>query len=137
VTGQQCLFDDLIELQAGVVSRPQALAAGMSRNMVVVRLRSGRWQQLHWGVYATFSGKPGRLATLWAALLRVSHGATLSHQTAAELDGIITKAAPMIHVTVSSGLRLARIPGVRLHYSGHLALARHPVRQPPPRGNAR
>src|SRR6266516_5622852 len=67
----------------------------------------------------------------------VSHGATLSHQTAAELDGIITKAAPMIHVTVSSGLRLARIPGVRLHYSGHLALARHPVRQPPPRGNAR
>jgi len=50
-------------LQAGVVSRPQALAAGMSRNMVVVRLRSGRWQQLHWGVYATFSGKPGRLAT--------------------------------------------------------------------------
>lgn len=72
MTGQQCLFDDLIELQAGVVSRPQALAAGMSRNMVVVRLRSGRWQQLHWGVYATFSGKPGRLATLWAALLRGS-----------------------------------------------------------------
>ena len=46
-------------------------------------MRSGRWQRLQRGVYATFSGEPTRQTALWAALLRAGPGAVLSHQTAA------------------------------------------------------
>jgi hypothetical protein len=34
------------------------------------RVRSGRWQRLHRGVYVAFSGDPARETVLWAALLR-------------------------------------------------------------------
>jgi hypothetical protein len=73
--------------QSGVVSRAQALRAGLTVDMIKFRVRSGRWQQLHPGVYATFSGIPGRGAWLWAALLAAGPGAVLSYQTAAELNG--------------------------------------------------
>ena len=43
---------------------------------------------MHRGVYATFSGEPGRLAVLWSAVLSAGAGALLSHQTAAELAGL-------------------------------------------------
>ena len=41
--------------QGGVVSRSQAIRAGLSPDMIKFRVRSGRWQQIHPGVYATFS----------------------------------------------------------------------------------
>jgi hypothetical protein len=55
--------------QNGVLTRVQALDAGLTDKAIAVRLRSGRWQRLHTGVYATFSGKPPREAWLWAAVL--------------------------------------------------------------------
>jgi hypothetical protein len=36
--------------------------------MIATRLERGRWQQLHWGVYAAFTGPPPRTAWLWAAV---------------------------------------------------------------------
>src|SRR5882762_4715795 len=74
--------------QCGVVSRSQALRAGLSTDMIKFRLRSGRWQLMHRGVYATFTGAPGRGACLWAAVLSAGPGAVLSYQTAAELQGL-------------------------------------------------
>jgi very-short-patch-repair endonuclease len=94
-------------------------------------LRSGRWQPLQRGVYATFSGAPSRDAELWAAVLRVGPQAVLSHQTAAELDGLTTKRSALVHVTVPDGKHIERIPGIRLHRSERLAEARHPSRTPP------
>jgi hypothetical protein len=46
-----------------------------------------RWRRLHPGVYAAFSGQPGRDPVLWAAVLRAGPRAILSHETAAELHG--------------------------------------------------
>jgi hypothetical protein len=83
------------------------------------------------GIYATFSGEPPRDAWLWAAVLRAGPGAALSHQTAAELYGLLTGPAPMIHVTVPSGSTVARPRGVVVHYSGRLDQARHPTLTPP------
>ena len=37
--------------QSGVVSRPQALRAGLTVDMIKFRVRSGRWRQIHPGVY--------------------------------------------------------------------------------------
>ena len=53
------------------MSRAQVLSSGMTRKQIEGRLRSGRWQRLYPGVYAAFSGDPGRAAILWAAVLRV------------------------------------------------------------------
>ena len=71
--------------QAGVISRQQLLAAGLTSQMIATRLERGRWQQLHWGVYAVFTGPPPRAAWLWAAVLRVGPGGVL--KLATELDG--------------------------------------------------
>jgi hypothetical protein len=122
---------DLLRRQQGVITRGQALDSGLTGKAITVRLRSGRWQRLHTGVYATFSGVPSRDAQLWAAVLRAGPGAALSHQTAAELYGLLPVPAPMIHVTVPSGKPVTRPPGIALHYSGRLDQARHPALTPP------
>ncbi len=103
--------------QSGVISRPQALRAGLTADTIKFRLGSGRWRQMHRGVYATFSGEPSRNALLWAALISVGHGAVLSHETAAELQGLTDKRADLIHITVPSPRHLVAVPGVTLHRS--------------------
>ncbi len=102
---------DLLDQRAGVLARSEALQAGMTRKQIQVKVASGRWQRLHPGVYPTFSGEPGRLPVLWAALLRAGPAAVLSYQTAAELNGFLAVRAPLIHVTVPSGCQVAGIPG--------------------------
>ena len=121
----------LLTEQRGVLTRQQAIAGGMTGKAVRASVESGRWQRLQLGVYAAFSGEPPRTALLWAAVLRAGPDAVLSHQTAAELYGLLPGPAPLIHVTVPSGSRVVAPRGVRLHYSGRLAQARHPVLAPP------
>ena len=112
---------NLAQRQHGIVSRSQALRAGLSPDMIKFRIRSGRWQPLHLGVYATFSGIPGRGARLWAALLAAGPGAALSYQTAAELHGLSDKPADPIHVSVPRERHLVAVEGVRLHRSARAA----------------
>ena len=98
------------------------------------KLDSGRWQRLHPGVYAAFSGQPGRDPVLWAAVLRAGPRAILSHETAAELHGLLSPAARpgrLIHVMVPRGQQVVPMRHVRLHYSQRLDDARHPVLLPP------
>ena len=120
----------LLIAQDGVLTRAQVLGAGMTYKAVVVRLRTGRWQRLQRGVYAAFSGEPSRSALIWAAVLRGGPDAVLSHQTAAELSGLLASPEGLVHLTVPSAAPVDRIPGVVLHYSGRLAQARHPVLEP-------
>jgi hypothetical protein len=127
---QECQRD-LLRIQSGVISRRQAMAGGSTAKAIEVRLRTGRWQRLHPGVYATFTGEPPRSAMLWAAVLRAGTDALLSHRTAAELYGIYDDHGPLIHVTVSSGSQVLRPHGVAIHYSSRLAESRHPVLLPP------
>jgi hypothetical protein len=94
-------------------------------------LESGRWQRLHTGVYAVFTGLPGRQAMLWAAVLRAGPGAALSYQTAAELDGLLDHPAPMIHVTIPATRRATSIRDVVVHTRLNAEQARHPARLPP------
>lgn len=116
--------------QAGAVSRRQLLDAGLTSQMIATRLERQRWQQLHWGVYAVFTGPPPRAAWLWAAVLRAGPGAVLSHQTAAELHGFCDSPAEAVHVTVPSTSRIASRALV-IHISGRVDEARQPSREPP------
>ena len=99
----------LLSAQSGVVDRSQAKQVGFSDRQIWYRLRSGRWQQVFEGVYATFTGPLTREARLWAALRRVGDGAMLSHETAAEVHGLIDRPAnKKIHVTVPAPRRPAQ-----------------------------
>jgi hypothetical protein len=117
--------------QAGVVSRGQALAGGLSPTQVAHAVRTGRWQRLHPGVYATFSGTVGRRARTWAALLHAGEGSVLSHQSAALEQGLCDVEPAVTHVTVEASHRVSARPGIVLHRSRRLHAARHPARSLP------
>ena len=108
---------NLARHQSGVVSRSQALRAGLSADMIKFRAASGKWRQIHPGVYTTFTGVPGRRARLWAAVLSAGPGALLSHETAAELHGLADKPAGLIYVTIPSQRRAVAVEGVSIYRS--------------------
>jgi hypothetical protein len=122
---------ELLSVQSGVISRSQAMGLGLPDDAIEGRLRTGSWRQLQWGVYAAFTGQPPRAAMLWAALLRSGTGAVLSHQTAAELDGLTDRVSASIHVTVPTARRIRGTTDLVVHRSGRIAAARHPVLLPP------
>jgi hypothetical protein len=122
---------ELLSVQCGVISRSQAVGLGLPDDVIEGRLRTGSWRQLQWGVYGAFTGQPPRAAMLWAALLRSGTGAVLSHQTAAELDGLTDRASAAIHVTVPTSRHIRGITDLVIHRSSRIAVARHPVLLPP------
>jgi predicted transcriptional regulator of viral defense system len=121
---------DIARWQAGAICRGQLLACGISPQMIVRRVEGGRWQQLYRGVYAVFTGPPGRDTWLWAAVLRAGRGAVLSHQTAAELHGLIDSRPETIYVTVPSDRRITT-PGIVVRMSARVEEARQPGPEPP------
>jgi hypothetical protein len=125
------LLGELAELQNGVVTARQALDAGLTKSVISARLHYGRWRRMHRGVYATFSGKPPRIAVLWAAVLSAGPGAMLSYRTAAELSGLSDTPSQLVHVTVPSDRRVTRSPGIVIHTSVRAGEAIHPALQPP------
>jgi hypothetical protein len=121
----------ILEEQRGVLSHGQAIGAGVSRHIIAGRVESGRWQRLHRGVFATFSGPVPREALLWGAVLRAGDRAVLSHHTAAELWKLSDELLEPIHVSLPRETGLPGIPGLVVHYSSRLPQARHPARLPP------
>jgi len=121
---------ELARSQAGAISRRQLLAAEISTKKIAKRLERRRWQQLHRGVYAVFSGPPGRETSLWAAVLRAGDGAVLSHETAAELHGLIDTPAEAIYVCIPSTRRI-RTAGIIVRTSSRTGQATQPNRDPP------
>jgi hypothetical protein len=120
---------DVLGLQGGAVARRQAAGAGIAPYTIRSRVRSGRWQRLQRGVYASFSGE----TTLWAGLLRAGPGAVLSHQTAAERHGLTDEPSSLIVITVplSRTPTRAKIPGVVIHRSDAILRTTHPAMLPP------
>jgi hypothetical protein len=125
----------ILKEQDGMITVGQAVTAGLPAKAVRGFVHARRWQAIHRGVYAAFTGKPSRQGELWAAVLRAgSESAVLSHQTAAELWGLVHSPSRVIHVTVphdSNPERCGPIAGVVVHRSRSLQRARHPVLTPP------
>jgi hypothetical protein len=116
--------------QEGVVTRAQALACGLSSIRQRHLLDTGRWQRIHRGVYATFSGPVPRLSFLWASVLGAGDGAMLSHETAAQLWGLVPVEPGPAHVLVPVGRHPRPMDGVILHRATHARSARHPSQSP-------
>ena len=111
---------DAARFQAGVVSRQQALRSGLSRSAITSKVKWGRWRQIHSGVYATFSGPVGRDAQLWAAVLYAGKGAQLSHETAAEVNGLTERQSALINVSIPADRRVSPPNGMKVHLSAYL-----------------
>ncbi|GAB2917091.1 hypothetical protein GCM10027280_00120 [Micromonospora polyrhachis] len=125
------MWNELAGQQQGVLSRAQCQQIGITDEMVYRRIASNRWQQLFVGVYATFSGPIPRAARLWATLLYAGDGAVLSHESAAELVGLLDQPVSPVHVTIPAHRRVRPATGVVVHRAARVPLARHPTRLPP------
>ena len=120
----------LVEDQCGVLSRRQALAAGVTPAVVEWRLRSERWSRLGSGVYYARPGNPPREARLWAAVLLAGPGAALSHWTAAELFKLTDQRSSLIYVTIPERRQVRPMTGLVMYRSSRLADAVHPALLP-------
>ena len=124
---------DLVSAQGDLIARRQGAESDVAPDTMRNRVRSGRWQRLQRGVYATFSGDPARETVLWAALLRAGPGAVLSHQSAAERHGLIDEPSPVISITVPASRHplQAKVQGIIIHRSDTVLRTRHPAMLPP------
>jgi hypothetical protein len=103
--------------QAGLITREQALCAGLPSSAIRAKVERARWQPVHRGVYATYTGSLAREARLWAAVLYAGPGARLSHESAAEIVRLTDRRSPLIHVTIPPDRRVKPPPGVVIHIS--------------------
>ncbi|GAB3871585.1 hypothetical protein ACFPIJ_41505 [Dactylosporangium cerinum] len=120
------MLEELLELQAGVVTRRQAVEAGVSLGTIRSHVEAGRWVPMFDGVFRTFTGDVSRRASCWAVLLRAGPGAALSHDTAAELHGLVDQPSDLVHVTIPGHRRMRPLPGVVVHHRARLAATVQP-----------
>lgn len=108
------VVDALIREQHGVISRAQALEAGLSRDQVRYRLQQDVWRRIHRGVYMHRMVPQAWQSRAMAATLAID--AVASHTTAAALHDIVGVRRLGTEVTVSHG-RWAKLSGVTVHQS--------------------
>jgi hypothetical protein len=103
--------------QHGVVTAAQLAEAGVDKDGVSWRVRTGRLHRLHRGVLAV-----GHRSLTWrgwwlAAVLAAGDGAVLSHASAAALWGYLRPIRGPVHVTVGAAVHRSPRPDVRIHRS--------------------
>jgi hypothetical protein len=117
------------------LTRTQTFAHAITARTIHGHVRARRWQRVHPGVYASFTGPLPFHSRVWAALLYAGPDAMASHETAARLWGLAPvgslQTTEVIHVTIGSNRRVVPQPGLRIHLSGRAEEARHPVALPP------
>ncbi|MGH3616006.1 MAG: DUF559 domain-containing protein [Pseudonocardia sp.] len=105
-------IDCYLSRQAGVISRAQAIAAGMSADAVDHRLRTRRWRPLHPRVYLVGGHRYDDEVRVRAAVLWAGDGAVLSGAAAAWWHGMVERAPATVGVTVSRRRYPRPRPGV-------------------------
>lgn len=106
------LLRDIAENQAGVVSRSQAHAAGLSDFSIRTRVTSGAWQRVGRALVLREMAKGGDEHIAWLLTFNVSTDAVITGPLAARLGGWDLSGSELI--VVDEHNRPAGIPGVRL-----------------------
>ncbi|OLT15118.1 hypothetical protein BJF78_16670 [Pseudonocardia sp. CNS-139] len=104
------VLTSLLAGQAGVITRGQALGAGLTRDAVDRRVRTRRWRPVHPGVYLAAGHDFGDEARIRAAVLWAGPGAVLSGAAAAWWHGMSGRAPATVAVTAPHAP--GRRPGV-------------------------
>ena len=113
-------LNQIARRQHALITRDQALAAGLSPFQVRERIRSGEWCAVRPGVYAVNGAPPTWLQAVAAVGLGTQ--VWISHQTAGSLWALPGVSDDAIHVVTSLD-RLVRLAGVKGHRSGALFTA--------------
>lgn len=87
--------------QHGLLSRPALLALGANDHNIGREMRSGRWTEVHTGVYYLNVTPVTWRTEVLAAVLAAGKGALASHRTAAVLMNIESVRTRMIEITVA------------------------------------
>lgn len=104
----------MLRQQSGVISRRQALDAGLQQHDIRRLLRRNEWARVHDGVYVDHTGPLSWLQRAWAAVLYAAPAALC-------LESALTDEGAIIHVAVSRDRGvLAEPPGVRIYHLAHL-----------------
>ncbi|MGD9990794.1 hypothetical protein [Pseudonocardia sp.] len=106
-----CL-EDVLATQAGVVSRAQALATGLTPRAVDRLVARRRWHPVHPRVYLVGDAPRTDEARVWAAVSWAGEGAVLSGAAAAWWWGLPVRAPSSIAVTVPRRRAPGRRPGI-------------------------
>jgi hypothetical protein len=109
------LWVPIAEEQGGLVCRRQLLELGLTRTQAATNVDNGRWQRVHPGVYATFTGTLDPVQHVWAALLHAGRGAVACCSTALWLFRVLDEQPDPLHVSIPEARRVEPVPGVRLH----------------------
>jgi very-short-patch-repair endonuclease len=104
----------LAEKQHGVVAREQLRALGLGEHAIVRRVKQGRLQRLHRGVYAVGHRALRPEGRMLAAVLACGPGAVLSHRSAAALWGLRYNDRARVDVTTTEK-RGVGDPAIDLH----------------------
>jgi hypothetical protein len=91
---------ELMSQQDGVLSRIQALAAGLSEDAWQWQIETGRWQRVLPGVAAGHSGDITDRQRAWAAVLHSGRGAALTGDAALIEHGMKLERPDVVHVAV-------------------------------------
>ena len=111
---------DLIASQHGVLSRSQALTAGMSPAAVRTELARGRWHHAAPSVYLLAGHGRTWTQRLWVAQLQGGPGSCCSFESAGRLNGFDEVPAGLVVLSVPHAQR-RRIHGARVHRVDDLA----------------
>ncbi|WP_371814791.1 type IV toxin-antitoxin system AbiEi family antitoxin domain-containing protein [Mycobacterium sp. DL440] len=107
-------IEDVLRRQSGVISRRQALDAGLQQHDIRRLLRRNEWARVHDGVYIDHTGPLAWLQRAWAAVLYAAPAALC-------LESALTDEGAVIHVAVSRDRGVLAEPyGVRVHHVAHL-----------------
>jgi very-short-patch-repair endonuclease len=107
-------LEEWAEAQLGLFTLDQALASGMNRNTVYRRIRLGRYDLEHPGVFA-FAGLPESWErSVLSACLAAGWQADASHRSAARVWGLIDDASDRVEITVPRNCR-PRLRKVTIH----------------------
>ena len=90
----------LVDLQAGVVTREQAVAHGVSPRVVARLLDEGHWRRLEPGLFLTTGDEPTFAARAWAGTLLGGDASRAGGLAAARLDGFADDVPTLITVLV-------------------------------------
>lgn len=107
----------LLREQDGVISRAQALDAGVTRTALARALRRREWVAVHPGVYVDHTGPLTWQQRAWAATLLCWPAALcgVSAQRAHEGPGRRDRDDSVVHVAVDRDRHVHEVPGVRVH----------------------
>lgn len=101
--------------QHGAFSRAQARAAGLSRDAIAHRVRTGRWQQPAREVFVIAGAPATWRQSLIVACLAWGTGVAASHRSAAALWGLPSGRIDSAEITVPRNRRRTGSPQARVH----------------------